>query len=1140
MLETEPIATEPPAAGARARAHRSYWQAQGMAEHALAAFQEAAARQDRAEERRAFFLLASYHARTRRIIRSALAEDPEDRNEPLAQAALRNLVVLHRPLARMHRTAPHSVPAALLLERADADELVRDLVVRVLSETAEALPEASIADRVLEAGVLDDLRPGTLHRHLTDLAASGHVERQEGNVRRTRRPYTELDTDAATLRALFGPALVDRAEEAGFHGVHDAAARGEAFGRHLCEVEGWERETAQAAVEALVSLEDSRPREASAWRHADLVGSPFPRPYQYEAYTRFRGGGYRGLLVEAPTGSGKTMVGMLCIQDWLRTLRTGQSILILVPTSNYQQQWIGELCFKPIGLRLSPEVVFSGTPAQLERFTRRTGSHPAIILTTYTALAQAGSGVGKGGFDQDSIETFLQSANIQYALLDEVHKVVEDMRSVSSDVVRLLVSWLNDGSLRGLVGFSGTAEAYRPRFRDLGLRLEHTIPLDTLVACGFVAPFTELGVPFANSARERRIRELLDGYKACLLELLRLVGGERIRGWFAEVPLEERVRLARDLLGMYRGRPDADEGIARRLSGWEQGGDLGISELDLVTILQVARGWSDSDLAGQAGVPEEEFQRVLGELEDHRQRLAQLIYLPATVDRLRRPGFGTTVAAGELAQLPGRPGSAATRVAGAVDALATTATGLSRGLNEWYLRTGEGRVETIKAVVDAERQERPVSGVIVFDLGRRIRWRQGLTAPGYEGVGGLFAQMLGDERFTVLAALSSEMYLTLDERRPLAPAVAAFVERELMRGEVGGAVFTLATRGLDLDAGVQERLEREFGTLLGEYVSGLSDVHARRLGEFRRRVLRPFERGALKLVPQSAGSRLRSRLRPGNVHLDGLVTTFFDYALLARAFRDAAVAEVEQVSGARRRFSVVPMAGGRRKQLMYDLTARIVDEEDLGVNLVIVSSWARTGWNVIRPNLLIDATATRDVTAWQQLRGRAMRAPQTWTNDCYRLLLALGEDAAAAGGGPEPDLVVRVLGPGASAACAGGLDSLSADAREKLRVEVVLRRNKVTHIYELVKALGSARQLEYDRGDRTWRRREAIEHKHAYESSVDIRSGRLLAGAGHAPLLYATDPREDLPADLQAHVSGEIHDADPRIVAGWQHAVARY
>lgn len=572
---------------------------------------------------------------------------------------------------------------------------------------------------------------------------------------RTRRPR------AGCGHALTAPVEANPDERAsvlaGFRGVHDAAARIDAFAAHLCTVEGLQPETATAAVEVVTSLEDTRPREASAWRHADLLNSPYTRPYQYEAFTVFRGGGYRGLLVEAPTGSGKTMVGMLCIQDWLRTLRPGQSILVLVPTSNYQQQWIGELCFKRIGLRLSPEVVFSGTPAQLERFIRRTGSHPAVILTTYTALAQNGSGVGKGGFDVDSIETFLQSANIQYALLDEVHKVVEDMHSVSSDVVRLLVSWLNDESLRGLIGFSGTAEAYRPRFQELGLRLAHTIPLETLVACGFVAPFAELAVPFANAARERRIRELLDGYKARVLQLLELVGGERIRGSLAQVPLEERAAIARDLLGMYRGRPDAEQGIARRLTGWERGGEIGVSELDLVTILQVALGWSDAELARQAAVPAEEFQSVLAALEEHREQLAELIYLPATVARLRREGFGTALAVDELARLREQPGSAAARVVRAVETLATAAAGLSRGLNDWYLRTGEGRVEAIKAVVDAEREVRRVSGVIVFDVGRRIRWRQGLTAPGYEGVGGLFAQMLGDERFTVLAALSGEM-----------------------------------------------------------------------------------------------------------------------------------------------------------------------------------------------------------------------------------------------------------------------------------------------------------------------------------------------------------------------------------------------
>ena len=117
-----------------------------------------------------------------------------------------------------------------------------------------------------------------------------------------------------------------------------------------------------------------------------------------------------------------------------------------------------------------------------------------------------------------------------------------------------------------------------------------------------------------------------------------------------------------------------------------------------------------------------------------------------------------------------------------------------------------------------------------------------------------------------------------------------------------------------------------------------------------------------------AGERLLARL-DRNVHLAELVRTFFDYAIIGRSFRMPRAADLDQVSGARQRWSVIPMGGGNRKQLMYDLTSRIVDADNVPVDLVIVSTWARTGWNVILPNLLIDATATRDVTAWQQLRG---------------------------------------------------------------------------------------------------------------------------------------------------------------------------
>ncbi|HEY7062588.1 MAG TPA: DEAD/DEAH box helicase [Chloroflexota bacterium] len=1142
------------AAGGRAR---SYWQAQGVAELALSQFQAATEQGDRAGQRRAFYLLAGYYGRTRSIVHGALA----DRRELLAQAALRNLITLHRPLTQMHRTAPHVVPLALLLDRTARDDFARDLVVRVLNESHDPLPEESVVARLLELDLVGTIAPGTVQRHLRNLEASGHSARSERGHARTQRTYAELDLDSASLRALMGPGMHDRLAAAGFRGLREVEARQAAFREHAARLAELSQATADLLVEAVATLLDTHPPTASAWRHADLLNSPHPRPYQYEAYAVFRGSGYQGHLVESPTVSGKTLIGMMCIQDWLRSLRPGQSILVLVPTNAYQQQWIGELCFKPIGLRLPPELVFAGTPSQLERFQRRTGGQPAIILLTYAALAQTGSGVGKGGFDVDSIETFLQAANVQYVALDEVHKVVEDMRSVSADVTRQLVEWLNDGSIRGLIGFSGTAEAYRPRFAELGLKLAHSIPLDDLISCGFVAPFAEFGVPFANSARERRIRELLDQYKGILQDYLHLLGAERLRGWFAAIPLPERVAIGRDLLRMYRGRPDGEEATARRLTSWEQGGDLTLTEAPLVTILQVARGWSDTDLASEAGVEPARFEAIRLDLEECRRELAELIYLPSTVARLQTPGFATWLDAAGARGIAEAPATQAARAERTDDLLATTIVGLYRSLSDWYLRVGEGRVETIKALIEAERAVRPVTGIIVFDSGKRLRWRAGVTAPGYEGVAGLFAQLLGDRRFTALAALSSELYMTYDEHDPLPPRIAAFVEAELLRGEVAEAIFGLATQGLDLPQETLQTLHREFFELLEPYVATLPGLRAPRLGEFRRRVLAPFRRRARRLVRGPAGARLRGRLHPRNVHLLDLVTTFFDYARLAESFRQAKVAEVEQVSGAHERLFVAPMPGGRRKQLMYDLTARIVDAETLPVNLVIVSSWARTGWNVIKPNVLIDATATRDVTAWQQLRGRAMRALRTWSNDCYRLLLQLsgdhtlahaepgdlGEDVAhameqASGNGTSVDglderlqtILATVAPPRVRARLlTSGLAALSDDERTALRVALMLGRNKVTHIYELVKAFGSTRQVEYDRQARVWQRREPIARKHAYETAVDPFSGEVVRGVAHAPLLYATDPRADLPADLQARVCEVIDGRDGAVVAGW-------
>jgi superfamily II DNA or RNA helicase/predicted transcriptional regulator len=1141
--------------------HR-YWQAQSLAQEAMDIFEDATAHDDVAGQRRAFYLLVNYYRRTLYILRAALTEG----KEPLTQAALGNLIALHRPLARMHRAAPHTVPLAMVFGKEANDLFVRDLIVRVLSEQAQPATVDEIRQRVNDLKIVSDVRRGTVERHLKNLVASGHATREQGRYARTSRTYTELNLDVRSLQALTTPDLYAALEADDILGLTDVDARQAAFREIFSAQTGMGDATADLFVQAVRTLIDTWPQKVSHWSHADLIGSPYPRPYQYEAYAVFRGGGYQGQVIESPTGSGKTMIGMMCIQDMLGSLRQGQSILVLAPTSNYQQQWIGELCYKPIGLRLSPEVVFSGTPAQLERFKRRTGSHPAVLLVTYTALAQTGSGKGKGGFDADSVEIFLQDANVQHVILDEVHKVVDDMHSVSADVTRLLVEWLEDGSLRSLIGFSGTAEAYRSRFGELGLDLCYNIPLDDLIAYGFVAPFTEFGAPFANSQREKEIRELLDAYKERLRAYLEFLDVERLRGWFAQVPMDERVAIGRDLLSMYHGRANRNQLLAQRMQAWEVGGRSGpgvisLLEIGLVTILQIANGWSDERMVAEAGADPEAFREFVDGFDAIRARLSELIYLPRTLERLSAPDYARAIDADALGRLPEEIRAAPARANRAKDILSATVTGLYQGINDWYRRVGEGRVETIKAVIEAERAIRPISGIIVFDNARRIHWKAGVATPGYEGVGGLFSQMLGDDRFVTVAVLSSEMYLVYDEADPLPDRIAAFVEDEYMRGEVAGAIFSLATQGVSLPPDFVATLHNRYTGLIDQYIPTLVDIRAPRAGEFSRKVLGPIRRAVRKADLGPDGDRLLSRLNIRNVHMKGLVHTFFDYAIIAMHFRTARVAELEQVSGAREKFFVVSMSSGSKKQLMYDLTGRMVDAENLPINLIIVSGWARTGWNVLKPNVLIDATATRNVTAWQQLRGRAMRALRTWTNDCYRLMLMLegsrsrdfasragiNEDVArafeeVAGSGERADAVderldalLREIAMPAQVARIEreGVDGLSEEERRALAIALMKTHNKVTHIYELIKSFGSTSQVIYDRQERRWRRRDNIALKHFYETSVHPFSGEKMSGAEHAPLLYAADPRNDLPSELQATIEERVAGCDDVVVAGW-------
>jgi hypothetical protein len=374
--------------------------------------------------------------------------------------------------------------------------------------------------------------------------------------------------------------------------------------------------------------------------------------------------------------------------------------------------------------------------------------------------------------------------------------VVENMHSVTTGVTRLLSEWLQDTSLRGLIGFSGTAEGYRSRFDELGLELAHSIPMDDLVAAGFVAPFAELGVPFSNSTREKRIRDRLEAYKDGLREYFDLLGPRQLRQWFAQVPLEERLEIGHEMLGMYHGRRDWRTALAHRFAVWEGGKPdaLAITEIRLVTILQIATGWSDVELVRRAGADPQRFDALVEHLSTLRQELQDLIYLPRTLTRLGADGFARQFDATAVRQVAGTA-RASDRVEVVKDALGSSITVLYDGLSEWYLRVGEGRVETVKAIIEAERAVRDVSGIIVFDRGRHLRWKEEVAVPGYVGLAGLFAEMLGDPRFTSLAVLSNEMYLSYDEANPLPPRIADYVEQSLCATRWARPSSTSPSRG---------------------------------------------------------------------------------------------------------------------------------------------------------------------------------------------------------------------------------------------------------------------------------------------------------------------------------------------------------
>jgi len=116
--------------------------------------------------------------------------------------------------------------------------------------------------------------------------------------------------------------------------------------------------------------------------------------------------------------------------------------------------------------------------------------------------------------------------------------------------------------------------------------------------------------------------------------------------------------------------------------------------------------------------------------------------------------------------------------------------------------------------------------------------------------------------------------------------------------------------------------------------------------------------------------------------------------------------------------------------------------------------------------------------------------------------------------------------------------ALDPERRQEMVTQLMMERNKVTHIYELVKAYGSTMQIRFNRPDKRWDRVEALVEKHAREYAVNLFDGAYGPGEGHAPMVYAGDPRQDVPSALRKHLTEALQDRDATIVKGWLQGIA--
>ncbi|HUT79882.1 MAG TPA: DEAD/DEAH box helicase family protein [Candidatus Bathyarchaeia archaeon] len=918
--------------------------------------------------------------------------------------------------------------------------------------------------------------------------------------------------------------------------------------------------------------------------HQDIINSPIPRPYQLEAYYMFKGNRYNASVIDSPTGSGKTLMGMMCIQDWLRNLRKNESILILVPTQNYQSQWVDSICFNEIGLQISPTFVFSGTITQLESFISKTREIPPIIILTYTSLAQV---LGAKTKKEKELKQLINWLGIRNVIFDEAHKIVELEASATYEVVKRMIKLYKGAHIENLIGFSGTAKAYEKAFKRLGLNLIYIVPEKELVLHGFVAPIAELGVTFAYSGREKAIREIHNEIKINMKQLWSYFGYNELRKEFQKIPQNDRLFICKELLGMYSTYKNeiATEKLKSKFVEWAPGkdkGPLSLNDVNLILAIQIYNSWSDISLATNSNHPNS-AREIVDETLKLVLRLEQLIRIPSLRKMITSEKYGKRMPKNTTFYNI-RTNTKDRREAQneIKDITCSTMVGIYKALDTWArTKIGEGRVGTLQSIINAEEEIRDVKGVVIFDTGRTIKVEDesGIGSPGFSGVGGSFAQSIGTNiiNYNPIAVQSSEMYISYNPNleKPLHVMMADFIRNDVIVDKLTERIFMELIYDLPFQGQLSNFIYLTFKELMVSYASSLKNVFRVRLSEFSKKVFEPLQNFIDEMVILDDNlaisvNLLKDRIVDPSIRINNIILKLYDYAIIARKIEYAKKGTLQTATGELQEYYYLNMPAGRQKQLIYDLVSDFLDSEDLPIQLVFVSSWARTGWDVRTPDILIDATATRDVTAWQQLRGRAMRALESWTIDCYRTIaVLLGKSGSAEkiiqrlpadmqenfekirkDFTPKEeftDFMIELLHNSIDEATippevkvtlkskviSGNVNNLDNHERMKLIIYLMLSKNKIAHIFEMVKASGSTRQVELDKTTGTWRRKASIAKKHREEPLLPVPGAERKRGKYIAPLVYSKDPTADTPSEVKETLQGLLQGLDENLLDDW-------